>query len=86
VIPRHPGWVQSIIVVEDKSPDDTAKRVAKLADPRVTLLRHDVNRGVGGAMQTGFKEALRQRLDVVVKMDGDDQMDPAHLPRFVAAL
>lgn len=86
VIRGIPGWVHSIIVVEDKSPDDTAERVEKLADPRVTLIRHETNRGVGGAMQTGFKEAVRQRLDVVVKMDGDDQMDPAHLPRFVEPL
>lgn len=86
VVRGIPPWVQSIIVVEDKSPDDTAERVMRLADPRVTLLRHAVNRGVGGAMQTGFAEALRQGLDVVVKMDGDDQMDPKYLPSLVQPL
>jgi len=86
VIRGIPAWVTSIIVVEDKSPDDTAERVTRLADPRVTLIRHDVNRGVGGAMKSGFDEAVRQRLDVVVKMDGDDQMDPAHLPLLVTPL
>jgi glycosyltransferase involved in cell wall biosynthesis len=86
VIRGIPGWVAAIIVVDDKSPDDTAERVTRLADPRVTLIRHDVNRGVGGAMQSGFAEALRQGLDVVVKMDGDDQMDPSYLPALVQPL
>lgn len=86
VIRGIPDWVTSIVVVEDASPDDTAERVTKLADPRVTLIRHAANRGVGGAMKTAFAEALRQELDVVVKMDGDDQMDPAHLPELVQPL
>jgi len=86
VISGLPGWVSSIVVVEDQSPDDTAQRVAALGDPRVTLIRHTANRGVGGAMKTAFEEALRQGLDVVVKMDGDDQMDPAHLPELVQPL
>lgn len=86
VIRGIPAWIGTIIVVEDASPDDTAERVQQVGDPRVTLIRHERNRGVGGAMATGFAEALRQGLDVVVKMDGDDQMDPAHLPRILAPL
>jgi len=86
VIRGIPAWVGSIVVVEDKSPDDTAARVEKLRDPRVTLIRHEKNLGVGGAMATGFAEAIRQRLDIVVKMDGDDQMDPAQLPAILAPL
>ncbi len=86
VIRGIPSWVTSIIVIEDKSPDDTAERVVRLADPRVTLIRHAENRGVGGAMKSGFAEAIRQQLDVVVKMDGDDQMDPSHLPVLVTPL
>lgn len=86
VVRGIPSWVASIVVVEDKSPDDTAERVQRLGDPRVTLVRHPENRGVGGAMQSGFQEALRQGLDVVVKMDGDDQMDPAYLPALVQPL
>lgn len=86
VVRGVPREIESIIVVEDKSPDDTAAIVERLGDPRVTLLRHDVNQGVGGAMATGFAEAVRQGLDVVVKMDGDDQMDPVHLPAILAPL
>ncbi|MBL8862186.1 MAG: glycosyltransferase family 2 protein [Planctomycetes bacterium] len=86
VIANLPPWISSVIVVEDRSPDDTAAIVEGLRDPRVTLLRHAENRGVGGAMKTGFAEALRQGLDVVIKMDGDDQMDPAALPALVGPL
>ena len=86
VIGGIPAWVSAILVVEDKSPDDTAAVVERLADPRVTLLRHPVNQGVGGAMATGFAEAVRRKLDIVVKMDGDDQMDPAHLPAILEPL
>jgi dolichol-phosphate mannosyltransferase len=86
VIRGIPPWVESIVVVEDASPDDTAARVEALRDPRVTLLRHEKNQGVGGAMATGFAEARRAGLDIVVKMDGDDQMDPAHLAAIVEPL
>jgi glycosyltransferase involved in cell wall biosynthesis len=86
VIRGIPPWVSTILVVEDQSPDDTAARVKRLNDPRVTLIRHEKNQGVGGAMASGFAEAVRRGLDIVVKMDGDDQMDPAHLPGILAPL
>src|SRR5262245_37301478 len=86
VIRGIPAWVERIVVVEDASPDDTAERVERLGDARVILIRHERNQGVGGAMATGFAEARRLGLDVVVKMDGDDQMDPEHLPRIVGPL
>jgi glycosyltransferase involved in cell wall biosynthesis len=86
VIRGIPPWIPSILVVEDQSPDDTAARVERLRDPRVSLIRHPRNQGVGGAMATGFAEAIRRGLDIVVKMDGDDQMDPAHLPAIIAPL
>jgi len=86
VIRGIPSWIPTIIVVDDKSPDDTAERVRRLADARVTLVRHDANQGVGGAMISGFTEAIRLKLDIVVKMDGDDQMDPVHLPRILEPL
>ncbi len=86
VVRGVPAWVHTIIVVDDKSPDDTAERVERLADARVALVRHTENQGVGGAVATGFTEALRRGLDIVVKMDGDDQMDPAHMSRLIAPL
>jgi len=86
VLAGIPDFVESIIVVDDKSPDETAQRVLDLADDRVTLLRHDENGGVGAAMRTGFQAALERGLDIIVKMDGDDQMDPVYLPSLLEPL
>ncbi|MCB2156367.1 glycosyltransferase family 2 protein [bacterium] len=86
VIKGLPDYVSYIVVVDDASPDETAKRVAELKDPRVTLLRHPKNRGVGGAMTTGYRAALKLDVDIVVKMDGDDQMDQSYLPRLIEPL
>src|SRR5262245_46918835 len=86
VVRGIPPWVSAILVVDDASSDDTAARAASTGDPRVTVLRHAENRGVGGAMRTGFEACLERDLDVVVKMDGDGQMDPAALPALLAPL
>jgi len=86
VLRAIPGWVKAIVVVDDASPDDTSSVVRALGDPRVTLLRHDANRGVGGAMTTGYGEALKLGADIVVKMDADGQMDAAQLPRLLEPL
>lgn len=86
VVAGIPAWVQTILVVEDASKDDTRARLRAISDPRLRVLEHPQNRGVGAAMATGFACALEMQLDIVVKMDGDDQMDPAHLHRLVRPL
>ncbi len=69
------NWV---IVVDDASSDGTSERVRALNLPNVVLLRHERNRGVGGAMKTGIVAAQERGVDIVVKADADDQMDPAY--------
>jgi len=86
VIRGIPAWVRTIVCVDDQSPDDSAVRVQQLNDPRVLLLRHQQNRGVGGAVWTGYEECLRRHADIIVKMDGDNQMDPRYLPDLVEPL
>jgi dolichol-phosphate mannosyltransferase len=83
VITRVPSDVRHIIVVDDASPDQLQEALAKLSERRLIILRHDVNRGVGGAMKTGFLKALDLGADIVVKVDGDGQMDPGLIPEFV---
>ena len=86
VLGAIPALVDAIYVVDDASPDETGARVQAVADPRVRLLVHDVNRGVGGAMVTGYRQALADGVDICVKMDADDQMDPAYLPLLIEPL
>ncbi len=86
VIRGLPDWVRTIVCVDDCSPDDSSERLRRLNDPRVVLLRHEHNQGVGGAVVTGYQECLRRGADVIVKMDGDDQMDPRYLPALLEPL
>src|SRR5262249_44104810 len=76
--------VRHVIVVDDASPDAIPAAVSGIGDPRVVLLSHERNRGVGGAMKTGFERALELGADVVVKLDSDGQMDPALIPALLA--
>ncbi len=79
--------VSHIIVVDDCCPEGTATIVERdIHDSRVIVLRHAANQGVGGAMVTGYRHAIGLGADVIVKLDGDGQMDPGLIPTFVAPL
>ncbi len=78
-----PVDVDRVICIDDASVDGTANIVKLLDDPRVTLLCHPRNRGVGAAIATGYAEALRTACDVAVVMAGDGQMDPHDLPALI---
>ena len=80
--------VRRIYVVDDKCPENTGQHVLdNVADPRVVVLFNETNQGVGGAVIRGYKEALQEDdIRVVVKIDGDGQMDPALLRNFAAPI
>jgi glycosyltransferase involved in cell wall biosynthesis len=86
VLAGIPDWVDEIYVVDDAGGDETGVRVRFARDPRVRLLTHEVNQGVGGAMVTGYRQALRDGFEICVKMDADDQMDPAYLSALIEPL
>lgn len=78
------GW---IIAVDDACPEHTGDVIEREChDPRVRVLRHEKNLGVGGAVMTGYAAAMALPADAVVKLDGDGQMDPALIPTLCAAL
>lgn len=79
VISRMPDYVDLIVVVDDASTDGTAEKVEELGDPRVQVVRHPAQRGVGGATISGIRSALGRAADLIVKVDGDGQMDPARM-------
>jgi glycosyltransferase involved in cell wall biosynthesis len=80
--------VHRVVVVDDACPDGTGDLVAEGfgEHPRVALVRHETNRGVGGAMLTGYRHAFDNGADIVVKVDGDGQMDPTLIPLLVAPI
>jgi dolichol-phosphate mannosyltransferase len=86
VIASIPSEVGSVIVVDDASSDRTVDVVRQIADPRVTLIQHDSNQGVGGAVCSGYKRALALGADIVVKVDGDGQMDPSKIGRLISPI
>jgi glycosyltransferase involved in cell wall biosynthesis len=70
--------------VDDGCPEGSGEHVLAAAhDPRVTVLRNERNLGVGGALKHGYAQALRDGAEIVVKIDGDGQMDPEFLPLLV---
>ena len=75
---------QAIYVVDDGCPEGSGDHVeAECRDPRVHVLRHERNQGVGAATLTGYQAALDGGAAVIVKLDGDGQMDPTWIPRLV---
>jgi glycosyltransferase involved in cell wall biosynthesis len=73
-----------IICVDDACPDGSGEWIETRArDPRLRVIRLPENRGVGGAVMAGYRAALDMGADVVVKLDGDGQMDPGLIPTFV---
>jgi glycosyltransferase involved in cell wall biosynthesis len=80
-----PAFVDRIIVVDDGSKDATAER-AQSGDPRVELIGHERNQGVGAAIVTGYKRAMAENVDVTCVMAADGQMDPDDLETLVRAI
>jgi glycosyltransferase involved in cell wall biosynthesis len=83
VLAKLPASVNEIVIVNDASPDATARVLTEIKDKRVHVITHQKNMGVGGAMLSGYSYALGQDCDVVVKLDGDDQMDPAYIEEII---
>ena len=79
-----PELVDRIFVVDDGSRDRTAAATIDLGDPRVQLIQHEHNSGVGAAIATGYRQALAEEVDVTCVMAADNQMDPAELEALVA--
>ncbi len=78
-----PDFVDRIVVVDDRSTDATAERARGTGDPRVEVIVHEVNGGVGAAIVTGYERCRDEGFDVTCVMAADNQMDPAELIELV---
>ena len=87
VISNIPQEVSTIILVDDQCPEKTGEFVAKnINDPRVTILINSINLGVGGATKAGYLEAIQHHADIIVKLDGDGQMNPEDIPKLTRVI
>ncbi len=85
VLQTLPEWVDQVIVIDDHSTDNTSEVVRRhmKEDPRVSLIKHTENKGVGAAIASGYKASLEKKCDIAVVMAGDAQMDPDDMENVV---
>ncbi len=77
VIDAIPPEINLIVCVDDCCPQKSGEHIERNCnDPRVRVVKHKVNQGVGGAVVTGYRYALNQGAMILIKIDGDGQMDP----------
>ncbi|CAN7366217.1 glycosyltransferase family 2 protein [Aminobacter sp. LjRoot7] len=87
VLDRIGPEVRAIYVVDDACPENTGNFVeANASDSRVRVIYNSANKGVGGATMAGMVCAAADGADVIVKIDGDGQMDPALIPSFAGVI
>jgi glycosyltransferase involved in cell wall biosynthesis len=87
VLAKAPAWVEGIVCVDDACPDGSGDFIlAHVRDPRVAVIKLARNQGVGGATLAGYAEAERRGARVMVKVDGDDQMDLSYAAQLVAPI
>ena len=85
VVEGMPDFVDRIVIVDDKSTDNTVEVIKKLEvdHPRIHLIEHKDNQGVGGAIRTGYIWARDNDIDATAVMAGDNQMHPDDLPALL---
>ena len=85
VMDTMPDFVDYMIIVNDGSKDETKKRIEDqaLCDPRIIMVDHEVNKGLGQTLIDGYLKSREMEIDVVAVMAGDAQMDPDDLENVV---
>ena len=86
VVSTIPDMIDFIIVVDDACPEKSGKLVEDAGIKKVTVIYHKKNQGVGDAVISGYKKAMELGCDIVVKIDGDGQMDPSHIEELIKPL
>lgn len=84
VVNNLPDFIDNIVVVDDKCPQNSSSLVKDM--DKVVVVCHEVNKGVGAAVISGYKKAIELKSDIVVKIDGDGQMDSNYIETLIAPL
>jgi glycosyltransferase involved in cell wall biosynthesis len=84
VVAKIPPAVNTIYVVDDACPENSGQILQQQTnDSRVVVLFNQTSLGVGGAVMVGYQAAIADGADIIIKIDGDGQMDPALIPNFI---
>ena len=85
VVDNLPEYVDNIVIIDDKSTDNTVNIIKELKNnnEKITAILHEKNKGVGAAISSGYKWSRDNNIDVAVVMAGDNQMDPKDLPEIL---
>jgi dolichol-phosphate mannosyltransferase len=87
VIAKIGNEVQHIYVIDDCCPEGSGKHVENhVNDARVKVIHHTQNLGVGGAVMSGYQAALQDGAEIMVKVDGDGQIDPSLIPGLISPI
>ncbi len=91
VIKNIPSEIfHKIYIVNDNCPENSWKVIEEnldiLSKDKIKFLHNEINLGVGGATKKGFYEAIKDNQDIIVKMDGDGQMDPIYLNKLLKTI
>lgn len=82
VVKGLPEFVDQILIIDDKCPEQTGKFAQSLNIPNLNVLFNKENLGVGGAVKAGYEYFKQTDIDIIIKIDGDEQMNPHHIPHF----
>lgn len=84
LLSKIPPEVEKIYIIDDECPEKTGLHVQNSTqDPRIKIIFHTTNKGVGGAVISGYREAIADGAKIIIKIDGDGQMEPALIPQFI---
>jgi dolichol-phosphate mannosyltransferase len=84
VIETLPDFIDHVIVVDDNCPKMSLRLIEN--NKKNTIIKHDKNLGVGGAVVSGYRKALILNADIVIKVDGDGQMDPNKIMQLITPI
>jgi len=88
LIDKIPDFIDRVYIVDDKCPINTGKKYenSDKYDNRVKVIYNNTNLGVGGAVKVGYLESIKNDYEFIVKMDGDNQMDPKQIEKLIDPL